>query len=602
MTMSSREEELYQERLAKLRRLRNRGINPYPTRFERTHTSTQAIDIFRAWEFFRQVRGLEDTERDDDVAAYFTESDLALLASLPESPETATWEDLHQSLARQGFADDSSASENALRRRIAQLRNHLANAGLPGVVRTVPGTGYALDWGSDDLPAYEGSLLTPPTVTVAGRLTALRRMGKAAFLDIQDGEGRIQVFARADNLSETDFETLKDDLDLGDIIGATGPLIRTRAGEISVQAEALTMLAKSLQTPPEKWHGLQDMEQRYRQRYRDLIANAEVRDIFRTRAAIIRTMRRFLDDRGFMEVETPVLQPEAGGAAATPFTTHHRALDEDFFLRISLELHLKRLLVGGFDRVYEIGRIFRNEGVSWKYNPEFTMLECYEAYADYHDVARMVEDMVAGIAETVLGTTSVTFDGQEIDLTPPWRRVTMRDALLEHSGIDFLEFNTRETLYAELKRRGYADELDPGWSWGKLMDEAVSHYVEPKLIQPTFLLDYPKAISPLAKSKAGEEGIVERFEVFIAGFEIGNAYSELNDPVDQRERFEEQRRLAAAGIEEVETLDEDFLLALEHGMPPTGGLGIGIDRLTMILTGHHSIREVILFPALRRKE
>jgi lysyl-tRNA synthetase class 2 len=301
-----------------------------------------------------------------------------------------------------------------------------------------------------------------------------------------------------------------------------------------------------------------------------------------------------------MEVETPVLQPEAGGAAATPFETHHRALDQDFFLRISLELHLKRLIVGGFDRVYEIGRIFRNEGTSWKYNPEFTMLESYEAYADYNDVARMVEDMVSSIARDVLGTSTFKFGEHNIDVTPPWHRVTMRDALMEHGGIDFEEFRTRDTLFEELKRRNF--QLDPGWSWAKLLDEAVSHYVEPKLIQPTFLLDYPKEISPLAKSKAGETGIVERFEAFCAGFEIGNAYSELNDPVDQRERFETQARLAAAGLEEVETLDEDFLVALEHGMPPTGGLGIGIDRLVMILTGQTSIREVILFPLLRRRE
>ena len=495
--MSSREEELYQERLAKLQRLRDRGIDPYPARYERTHTSAAARAAFEASE------------------------------------------------GKEGDA---------------------------------------------------------PTVTVAGRVTALRKMGKAAFLDLQDGDGRVQVYVRNDHVSPTDFETLKDDTDLGDILGATGPLFRTRAGEITVEAISLTMLAKSLQAPPEKWHGLTDVEQRYRQRYRDLMANDEVRDIFRTRAAIVSAMRRYLDDRAFMEVETPVLQPEAGGAAATPFVTHHRTLDQDLFLRISLELHLKRLLVGGYDKVYEIGRIFRNEGVSWKYNPEFTMLECYEAYADYNAVARMVEDMVSGIAQKVLGTTTTRFEEHTIDLMPPWRRVTMREALIEHSGIDFLEFNTRESLYAELMRRGFASELDPGWSWGKLIDEAVSHYVEPKLIQPTFLLDYPKAISPLAKSKPGEDGIVERFEVFIAGFEIGNAYSELNDPVDQRERFEAQRRLAAAGIEEVETLDEDFLTALEHGMPPTGGLGIGIDRLTMILTGQRSIREVILFPALRRKE
>jgi lysyl-tRNA synthetase class 2 len=311
-------------------------------------------------------------------------------------------------------------------------------------------------------------------------------------------------------------------------------------------------------------------------------------------------MRRFLDARGFMEVETPVLQAEAGAAAATPFETHHRALDQDFFLRISLELHLKRLIIGGYDKVYEIGRIFRNEGVSWKYNPEFTMLESYEAYADYNDVARMVEEMVSSIAKEVLGSMSVTFGEHTIDFTPPWHRVTMRDALIEHSGIDFTEFRTRDKLLEELHRRGL--HADPADSWAKLLDTAVSHYVEPKLIQPTFLLDYPKEISPLAKIKADSPGLVERFEAFCAGFEIGNAYSELNDPIDQRERFEAQRKLAAAGVEEVETVDEDFLVALEHGMPPAGGLGIGIDRLVMLLTGHTSIREVILFPLLRRRE
>jgi lysyl-tRNA synthetase class 2 len=379
-----------------------------------------------------------------------------------------------------------------------------------------------------------------------------------------------------------------------------GPLFRTRTQEITVEAREYQVLVKALRPPPDEYYGVEDVEIRYRQRYLDLMANAEAREIFRTRAAVVAAMRRYLDGRGFIEVETPVLQPEAGGAAATPFITHHKALDQDFFLRISLELHLKRLIVGGYDRVYEIGRIFRNEGVSWKYNPEFTMLEMYEAYADYADIARTVEDMVSHIAEQVTGGTSVEYEGHTIDLKPPWARVTMRDALIEHSGIDFTEMRTRDMLFDELKRRGF--DLDPGWSWAKLLDEAVSHYVEPKLIQPTFLLDYPKEISPLAKSKPGEDGIVERFEFFIAGFEMGNAYSELNDPVDQRERFEVQRRLAAAGEEEVETMDEDFLIALEHGMPPTGGLGVGIDRLTMILTGQKSIREVILFPALRRKD
>ncbi len=443
-----------------------------------------------------------------------------------------------------------------------------------------------------------GGASDAPGVTVAGRITALRTMGKAAFLDVRDGSGRIQLHFKRDVLGDA-YEALGD-LDLGDFIGASGPLFRTKTGEVTVEVRSFEVLAKALRPPPEKWHGIEDVELRYRQRYLDLMANEHVRDLFRKRAAVVAEMRRFLDARGFMEVETPVLQPEAGGAAATPFVTHHRALDQDFYLRISLELHLKRLIIGGYDRVYEIGRIFRNEGVSWKYNPEFTMLESYEAYADYHDVARMVETMIPQIAHEVLGADSVRFGDHEIDLTPPWRRVTMREALIEHAGIDFEEYRTRETLLAELQRRKL--EVDPGWSWGKLLDEAVSHYVEPKLVQPTFLMDYPEEISPLAKKKAGEPGIVERFEVFMGGFEIGNAYSELNDPIDQRERFERQARLAAAGLEEVETLDEDFLTALEHGMPPTGGLGIGIDRLVMVLTGNTSIREVILFPALRRRE
>ena len=437
-----------------------------------------------------------------------------------------------------------------------------------------------------------------PVVSVAGRITARRDMGKAAFMDLRDGSGRVQAFLKRDVLGDA-FAQL-DDFDLGDFMLVSGPLMRTRTGEVSVEVHAFAMLAKALRPPPEKWHGIEDVEIRYRQRYLDLMSNPGVREIFRTRARAVAWIRRFLDERGFIEVDTPVLQAEAGGAAATPFVTHHRALDQDFYLRISLELHLKRLIIGGFDRVYEMSRIFRNEGVSWKYNPEFTMLETYEAYADYHAVAAMAEAMVSGIARDVLGSTVIRFGEHEIELTPPWRRITMREALIEHAGIDFEEYRTRDALLAELQRRKI--EVDPGWSWSKLLDEAVSVYVEPKLIQPTFLLDYPKEISPLAKSKAGEPGIVERFEVFMAGFEIGNAYSELNDPVDQRERFETQARLAAAGIEEVETLDEEFLVALEHGMPPTGGFGMGIDRLVMILTGNTSIREVILFPQLRRRE
>ncbi|TAK56713.1 MAG: lysine--tRNA ligase [Dehalococcoidia bacterium] len=439
-----------------------------------------------------------------------------------------------------------------------------------------------------------------PSVSVAGRVTALRDMGKAAFLDVRDGSGRIQCYLKKDILGEDAYAGIVD-LDLGDFLAVSGRLFRTRTSEITVEAREYAVLAKALRPPPEKWHGVEDVEVRYRQRYLDLLANADVREIFRKRSAVVAAIRRFLDARGFMEVETPVLQPEAGGAAATPFVTHHRALDQDFFLRISLELHLKRLIIGGFDRVYEMSRIFRNEGVSWKYNPEFTMLETYQAYADYNDVAGMVEEMVSGVARDVFGGTTVQFGDHQLDLAPPWHRVTMRDALIDHAGIDFEELRTRDQLLEELQRRKLSD-IDPGWSWSRLLDEAVSHYVEPKLIQPTFLLDYPKEISPLAKSKPGAPGIVERFEVFCAGFELGNAYSELNDPIDQRERFETQARLAAAGLEEVETLDEDFLVALEHGMPPTGGFGMGIDRLVMILTGQHSIREVILFPLLRRKD
>jgi lysyl-tRNA synthetase class 2 len=436
-------------------------------------------------------------------------------------------------------------------------------------------------------------------VSIAGRVTSRRDMGKASFVDLRDGAGRLQCYVKRDTVGDDAYARLAN-VDLGDFLAVHGPLMRTRTGEVTVDVRSYEIIAKALRPPPEKFHGLEDVEIRYRQRYLDLMANEESREIFRTRAAVVAYIRRYLDARGFMEVETPVLQAEAGGAAATPFVTHHRALDQDFFLRISLELHLKRLIIGGYDRVYEIGRIFRNEGVGWKYNPEFTMLESYQAYADYNDVAMMVEDMVSSAAQEVMGTTTVQYGEHSIELAPPWNRITMRDALIEHAGIDFEEFRTRETLLQELQRRGL--EVEPGWSWAKLLDEAVSHYVEPNLIQPTFLLDYPKEISPLAKAKPDNPGLVERFEPFVAGMEIGNAYSELNDPVDQRERFETQAKLAAAGLEEVETLDEDFLTALEHGMPPTGGLGIGIDRLVMILTGKTTIREVILFPQLRRKD
>jgi lysyl-tRNA synthetase class 2 len=360
------------------------------------------------------------------------------------------------------------------------------------------------------------------------------------------------------------------------------------------------MLTKALHAPPEKYHGLADIETRQRRRYLDLMANEETRRIFEVRSRVVAAIRRFLDARGFLEVETPVLQEDAGGAAARPFVTHHNALDEDRFLRISLELHLKRLVIGGFERVYEIGRIFRNEGLSTKHNPEFTMIETYEAYADYLAVAAMVETMVSTVAREVLGTTVVTFRGDEIDLAPPWRRLTFYDALRQYGDLDLEQHGDAASLRDELQRRRVP--VPPGAGYGKLVDEAMSHYVEPHLIQPTFLLDYPVELSPLAKRKADNPRLVERFEAFIGGFEAGNAYTELNDPLDQRARFEEQLALKAAGDDEAELMDEDFLFALEHGMPPTGGFGMGIDRLVMILTGQSSIRDVILFPQLKSEK
>jgi lysyl-tRNA synthetase class 2 len=438
----------------------------------------------------------------------------------------------------------------------------------------------------------------PPAATVAGRVTALRRMGKAAFLDLRDGTGRIQVSARLDHLGEPGFEILKD-VDLGDILGAAGPLFRTKTGEITVDAESLTMLAKSLQAPPEKWHGLTDVEQRYRQRYRDLIANAEVRDLFALRSRVVSAVRRFLDGRGFIEVETPVLIDHWGGAAARPFVTHHNTLDRDLYMRVATELYLKRLIVGGFDKVYEIGRIFRNEGIDTQHNPEFTMLESYEAYADYNDVMTMVEEMVAQVAVEVTGGLAVRFGDQDIDFSPPWRRLTLRAALIEYLGLDIEQHRELESLRTRMKE--LALEPETGASWGKLVDQTLKALVRPRLIQPTFIIDYPVEHSPLAKQKPDDPRYVERFEPTAAGIKFGNAYSELNDPVEQRERFVAQARMRAAGDEEAELPDEDFLLAIEHGMPPTGGLGIGIDHLVMLLSGRRSIREVILFPTLRER-
>jgi lysyl-tRNA synthetase class 2 len=435
-------------------------------------------------------------------------------------------------------------------------------------------------------------------VSVAGRIMANRTMGKISFMDIHDGSGKIQLFLSKSELDEQSNALLKE-LDIGDIIGAKGIVFRTRSKEPTVRVKTLTMLSKSLQPLPEKWHGLSDVEIRYRQRYLDLISNEQVRKTFRMRSQVVSAIRRYMDKRGFLEVETPVLQSEADNAAAKPFTTHHNVLDRDLFLRIEMELHLKRLIVGGFEKVYEIGRIFRNEGISFKHNPEFTMMESYEAYADYNSVMEMVEEMVSSIALEILGTTVVPHGETSIDLKTPWQKLSFRDAITQYSGIDFVQYPNADMLRAKMREKGM--EVDPKSNWAHLVDDLLSTFVEPQLIQPTFLIDYPLSLSLLAKKKPGQERVVERFEAFAGGIEIANAFTELNDPLDQRERFIQQAKDKQAEGGEEATIDEDFLLAMEHGMPPTGGLGLGIDRLLMILTNNQSIREVILFPTLKEK-
>ena len=444
----------------------------------------------------------------------------------------------------------------------------------------------------------ESGTAEAPVVNLAGRVMADRLMGKVSFLDIRDGSGKIQLYFRSDLLSQDVLELLRD-IDIGDIIGASGRLFRTKTGEPSLEVEDLTLLAKSLQPLPEKWHGLSDIDTRYRQRYLDLIANTEAKEIFHMRSQIITTIRQFLNRRGFVEVETPVLQPSAGGALARPFITHYHALDQDFYLRIAPELHLKRLIIGGFDKVYELGRTFRNEGISTKHNPEFTMLESYETYADYNDVMAMLEEMVAEVSRQVLGTDKVEFGDNTINFKPPWQRLQLRQAIVEYSGIDFDKYPNADSLRAEMRKKNI--EVDPQKDRGRLIDELIATFIEPNLIQPTFLLDYPVEMSPLAKKKPDNERLVERFEAFAGGMEIANAFTELNDPIEQRQRFLQQQKERQTEGEMVETVDNDFLLALEYGMPPTGGLGVGIDRLVMLLTGQPSIRQVILFPQLKEK-
>jgi len=435
-----------------------------------------------------------------------------------------------------------------------------------------------------DLPDGED---TEARYRVAGRLHARRGQGKMAFLDLDDRSGRLQLQAKVDVLGDERMTRLLN-LDLGDLVGVDGVVFRSRRGELSLRVEDFAVLAKSLRPPPEKHHGLQDVETRFRRRELDLMANEEARELFILRSRAVSEVRRLLDAEGFLEVETPVLQPLYGGALARPFTTHFNAIDRDMYLRIATELYLKRLIVGGLERVYELGKDFRNEGLSFKHNPEFTMLEWYAAYEDYHDAASRLERLVGSVAD------AVGYAG-EIDFSPPWRRATLRDAIHEKTGVDVLEHRDRESLLAA------AGELlpDEDGTWPQLVDDLLSKHVEPDLQQPTIVMDYPVELSPFAKAHRDEPGLVERFEAFAGGMEIANAFTELNDPDEQRARFEAQVRLQAEGDEETQPYDEVFVESLEHGMPPTGGLGMGIDRLVMLLSGRHSIREVVLFPAMR---
>lgn len=446
----------------------------------------------------------------------------------------------------------------------------------------------------DDFEKLEGT-----DVTVAGRLMSKRGMGKASFCDLQDREGKIQVYVKIDDVGADAYEDFKK-YDIGDLVGVEGTVFKTHRGEISVKARHVVLLAKSLQPLPEKWHGLKDVDLRYRQRYVDLIINPEVKKTFITRSRIIKEIRRFLDDRGFLEVDTPILNAIQGGATAKPFITHHNTLDMDLYLRIAPELYLKRLIVGGLEKVYEMGRMFRNEGMSIKHNPEFTMMEVYEAYNDYKGMMELTENLISTVAKEVLGTMKVSYQGQEIDLTPPWNRMTMREAVLQYSGVNF------DTVSNDEQARNLAREkklhVDDKMSKGEVMSLMFEELAEEHMIQPTFIVDYPVEISPLTKRKPDKPELTERFELFITGREMANAYSELNDPIDQKDRFLQQVKKREAGDDEANMMDDDFINALEYGMPPTGGLGIGIDRLIMLLTDSYSIRDILLFPTMKPRE
>lgn len=446
----------------------------------------------------------------------------------------------------------------------------------------------------DSFESYEGK-----PVSVAGRLMSKRGMGKASFCDLQDRDGKIQLYVKIDGVGAETYEEFKK-FDIGDIVGVKGTVFRTHKGEISIKTESMLLLAKSLQPLPEKWHGLKDMDLRYRQRYVDLIVNPEVRKTFVTRSGIIKGIRKFLDDRGYLEVDTPILNTIPGGASAKPFITHHNTLDMDMYLRIAPELYLKRLIVGGLEKVYEMGRMFRNEGMSIKHNPEFTMMEVYEAYTDYKGMLELTEKLISTVASEVLGSTVISYQGQEVDLTPPWNRMTMTEAVKKFTGIDF--DNIANDAEARDAARDKKIHVKDGMCKGEILNLMFEEFVEEHLIQPTFIMDYPVEISPLTKRKPDKPELTERFELFITGREMANAYSELNDPIDQKERFASQVKKREAGDEEANMMDDDYVTALEYGMPPTGGLGIGIDRLIMLLTDSYSIRDILLFPTMKPKE
>lgn len=443
----------------------------------------------------------------------------------------------------------------------------------------------------DNFDAMEGK-----QVSAAGRLMSKRGMGKVGFCDLQDRDGKIQIYVKIDEIGEQSYEEFRK-FDIGDIVGVKGEVFKTHKGEISIKVQEITLLSKSLLPLPEKWHGLKDTDLRYRQRYLDLIVNPEVRKTFITRSKIIKEIRAFLDNRGFLEVDTPLLNTIPGGASARPFITHHNTLDIDLYLRIAPELYLKRLIVGGLEKVYEMGRMFRNEGMSIKHNPEFTMMEVYEAYNDYKGMMELAENLISSVAQNVLGTMKIQYQGQEIDLTPPWTRMTMIEAVKKYTGVDFDQVkDDAEAKAIAQEKKLYVKE---GMSKGEILNLMFEEFVEANLVQPTFIYDYPVEVSPLTKRKPDRPELTERFEIFITSREMGNAYSELNDPLDQKERFVNQMKKREAGDEEANMMDTDYVTALEYGLPPTGGLGIGIDRLVMLLTDSYSIRDVLLFPTMK---